>query len=340
LTYPSGFSDYGDIVSAQAGASVAFRANNNSNNLDVDMDGGAWQTVFFGTSWVPLYNNNAGNGETVMQRIVDFFGGCAEDPISGLAATNDSPTYLGDTTHLTATVETGTGVSFAWDFGDGNFGSGATPFHVYPDLGSFTAIVTATNSVNSETTTTTVTIVDVPITGLVATNDSPTELGSLTTLTATIATGTNATYAWDFGDGTMGSGAVDTHTYPAVGSYTATVTATNGTNTASATTVVAITDVPIEGLTAENDGPTLLGGTTSFTATITAGSNVVYTWNFGDGITMTGQVVGHVYAATGTYTATVTATNSQGFVTMETVAVVYTTEPLVYHIFLPLTTRQ
>ena len=184
------------------------------------------------------------------------------------------------------------------------------------------------------------TIVDVPITGLVATNDSPTELGSLTTLTATIATGTNVTYAWDFGDGTMGSGAVDTHTYPAVGSYTATVTATNGTNTASATTVVAITDVPIEGLTAENDSPTLLGGTTSFTATLTAGSNVVYTWDFGDGITMTGQVVGHVYEATGTYTATVTATNSLGFVTVETVAVVYTTESPVYHIFLPLTTKQ
>jgi hypothetical protein len=54
LNYPSGFMDYGDIVNASAGASVAFHSSaGGGNNLDIDKDGGDWRTVFFGTSWVP-----------------------------------------------------------------------------------------------------------------------------------------------------------------------------------------------------------------------------------------------------------------------------------------------
>jgi PKD repeat protein len=101
-------------------------------------------------------------------------------PISGLEATNDSPTELGNTTHLTATIATGTNVSYDWSFGDGSFGNGENPTHIYPDLGSYTAIVTATNSVSSAAATTLVSIVDVPVTGLLAENDSPTELGFAT----------------------------------------------------------------------------------------------------------------------------------------------------------------
>jgi hypothetical protein len=86
----------------------------------------------------------------------------------------------------------------------------------------------------------TVTAGDEPITGLTATNNSPTELGSLTTLTATIETGTNVTFTWDFDDGSTGSGGVTTHEYAAVGTYVAKVTATNATNTLSTTTEVTI----------------------------------------------------------------------------------------------------
>ena len=86
----------------------------------------------------------------------------------------------------------------------------------------------------------TVTAGDEPITGLTATNDGPTELGSLTTFTATIETGTNVTFTWDFDDGTTGNGAVTTHEYAASGIYHAMVTATNTTNTLSTTTEVTI----------------------------------------------------------------------------------------------------
>ncbi len=81
---------------------------------------------------------------------------------------------------------------------------------------------------------------DDPITGLRAANDSPTVLGSLTTFTATVDTGTNVLYTWDFGDGTSADGQMVTHVYSEVGAYTAKVFAHNFNNAASTTTEVTI----------------------------------------------------------------------------------------------------
>jgi hypothetical protein len=82
---------------------------------------------------------------------------------------------------------------------------------------------------------------DEPITGLTVTSDSPTMLGQLTTLTANVVSGTNVSYAWALGDGAPGSGAVVTHTYPAVNVYTAIVTATNNISVVIGTTTVTVT---------------------------------------------------------------------------------------------------
>jgi hypothetical protein len=81
----------------------------------------------------------------------------------------------------------------------------------------------------------------VPVAGLSATNDSPTLLGQITALTATVTAGTDVTYTWAFGDGGLGSGAVATHVYPAVANYTAIVTASNSVSLITATTTVSIT---------------------------------------------------------------------------------------------------
>jgi PKD repeat protein len=62
------------------------------------------------------------------------------------------------------------------------------------------------------------------------------------------------TYTWNFGDGSpervSGLSATVAYTYAAVGSYTATVTATNGVGQATASTQVTVTDAAITGLTA------------------------------------------------------------------------------------------
>ena len=77
-----------------------------------------------------------------------------DEPISNLQASNNSPTQLGQPTQLAATLSSGTGVSYAWDFGDGTGGSGANPLHMYPAVGAYTATVTATNILGTAVATT------------------------------------------------------------------------------------------------------------------------------------------------------------------------------------------
>mgnify|MGYP000970339087 CR=1 FL=1 len=89
-----------------------------------------------------------------------------------------------------------------------------------------------------------VTLHDVPVSGLAVTAASPTVLGQVTAFTAT-AQGSNLVYTWDFGDGSpviSGSSSTVTHTYPAIGTYTAIVTATNSWNSQQVSIPVRIRD--------------------------------------------------------------------------------------------------
>jgi hypothetical protein len=63
-----------------------------------------------------------------------------------IVLTSDSPTPLGRATTMTASVAPGRDVSFAWDFGDSNFGSGTVVTHTYAAAGTYTVVVTASNS--------------------------------------------------------------------------------------------------------------------------------------------------------------------------------------------------
>ncbi|MCB0211409.1 MAG: PKD domain-containing protein [Anaerolineae bacterium] len=161
-----------------------------------------------------------------------------------LTASNDSPSWLGQSTHFDAALLHGFGpITYNWDFDDDQIGSGQVTNHVYADLGLYSAVVTATNPVDILTATTTVTITDVPIADLSAANDSPTEVNHPTHLTASIAAGTNVAYSWDFGDNSSpGSGASITHTYTELGEYTAVVTAGNSMGMEVATTTVTIVE--------------------------------------------------------------------------------------------------
>ena len=92
---------------------------------------------------------------------------------------------------------------------------------------------------------------------------------------------------------------------------TATWTAVGGRSqsVSSSRTATVTVQSAIAGLAASNSSPIEIGQPTVFTATVTAGDSVSYAWTFGDGATATGAMVNHTYAAEGSYTATVTATN-------------------------------
>jgi uncharacterized repeat protein (TIGR01451 family) len=110
-----------------------------------------------------------------------------------------------------------------------------------------TAAITATvfdPDLGNNTSSITITVIDVSITGLQAFNDSPTAIGYPTTLWAAVDSGTNITYEWSLGYGTaQDTGQSVIHTYPAIGEYTAIVTATNSVSVMTATTTVSITNL-------------------------------------------------------------------------------------------------
>jgi PKD repeat protein len=68
----------------------------------------------------------------------------------------------------------------------------------------------------------------------------------------------------------------------------------------------------ISGLQATYDGPIQRGDKISFVASVKTGSDVQFAWDFGDGATAEGATPSHIYAASGEYSVTVTASNSLG----------------------------
>jgi len=105
------------------------------------------------------------------------------------------------------------------------------------------ATVTGTPPVGGEVmdVDTAVVVTEEAVAGLTAINNGPTSLGMTTVLTAFITAGSNVTYTWALGDGVTYNGAVASHIYPAVGTYTAVVTASNPVSLLTATTTVTIT---------------------------------------------------------------------------------------------------
>jgi PKD repeat protein len=89
-----------------------------------------------------------------------------------------------------------------------------------------------------------------------------------------------------------------------------------------------VNDVAISGLNADNNGPTVLGQPTTFTATVIAGTNVAYSWDFGNGDTATGATVNYTFTSTGSRTVTLTATNGAGSTSTTTLVSVTNTAPL------------
>lgn len=129
-----------------------------------------------------------------------------------------------------------------------------------------------------------------------------------------------------------GQSAVITVTVAVPGDATAqtvvsTLTATSQGNSISRnvedTVIVSVGPQPILGLRAHNDSPTVVGNSTSLSATYETGADITFTWYFGYGsATGMGQTVAHTYPAAGIYTAVVTASNVISTVTASTVVTI------------------
>ncbi len=130
-----------------------------------------------------------------------------------------------------STDEDGSIASYAWTFGDGNTGDGATPSHTYTDPGTYEVTLTVTDDDgNTDTTTQTVTAGNPPDSEKPqATFTTQCDWQAGCTFDASASTDDTgiATYTWNFGDGTTGEGETAQHTYTSGGTFTVTLTVTD-----------------------------------------------------------------------------------------------------------------
>jgi len=137
--------------------------------------------------------------------------------------------------------------------------------------------------------------------------------------TSSDADGSIATYAWSFGDGSTGTGAIANHTYSSSGNYTATLTVTDNNGAVSSTSVAITVNPPANQPPVARIAATPLSGAAPLAVSFNGSSSsdadgtiASYSWSFGDGSTAPGATPSHTYSSAGTYTAVLTVTDNAG----------------------------
>jgi PKD repeat protein len=144
------------------------------------------------------------------------------------------------------------------------------------------------------------------------------------------STGGPTSWSWDFGDGSTSVQQNPSHTYSAAGTYSVTLSVSNGTGSATTTKANYVT--------ASQSGPALTADFTgsptsgvaplgvSFTDTSTGGPTS-WSWDFGDGSTSVQQNPSHTYSAARTYSVTLSVSNGTGSATTTKANYVTVTAP-------------
>ncbi len=135
---------------------------------------------------------------------------------------------------------------------------------------------------------------------------------------STDSDGRIVSYAWNFGDGSQGSGIVVKHAFETAGSYTVTLTVTDDRSqsaSVSKSVAVALSAAPKADFVVSPSSPAVNEKVFFNAAPSTAaiGRTIVrYDWDYGSGRQDSGQLVWQVYTKPGDYTVVLTVTDDAG----------------------------
>lgn len=221
-------------------------------------------------------------------------------PQAGFSA-SDTIACLGVTIDFTDT-SSGIGLSWLWDFGDGNTSTAQNPSHTYAANGNYTVTLVVTD-VNGCTDTASVPgFVEIrPVAaGFLANPTNASCPPLLVSFTDTSSFGI-VSWEWDFGDGTGSTLQNPGHVYSTAGSFDVQLIVVN--NQGCTDTLLIPGLVNIQGPSGTFTFAPDSGCTPTdviFMATTT--NTVQRTWDFGDGnVVVAGDTVIHTYTQTGTF---------------------------------------
>ncbi len=290
----------GLVHTATAGSPIVFQAPAGAWSWTVGAEQGLTATPASGTAFVT----------TAPVSIPITFGGALAASLTAPGAAD-----VGQTVSFAALATGGSGnYAYSWAFGDGATSTATNPTHVYTATGTYTVSLTVADTASDTTTVTAGLIVSTAPSVTASAAPTATDVGRSVTLSATVIGGTlSYTYAWNFGDGSLGTGANPSHTYATAGVYIAHVTATDGAGVAvSGTASVTVNAAPAASASASTSAPTT-GASALFTGSATGGTQpFTYAWTFGDGGSSNSQNTSHIYAAAGTYTVHLWANDTVG----------------------------
>lgn len=168
-----------------------------------------------------------------------------------VSVTTGGTLYQGNAISMGATASdpAGLSVTYSWNFGDGSASAnGSTTSHSYASAGTYTVVVTATNSAGlSSTGNTSVTVASAAPTAL---DINPSTTLPISNSTVSFVASANdpqskaLTYTWSFGDGATGVGSAVKHSFASANTYPVVLTATNSSGYAS-TKSLSLTVVPL-----------------------------------------------------------------------------------------------
>ncbi|MEM0995994.1 MAG: PKD domain-containing protein [Bacteroidota bacterium] len=196
----------------------------------------------------------------------------------------------------------GAWTNYSWDFGDGNFGTGAAAVHTYANPGTYNVCLTVNSVCRSYTYCQSVTVCPDPNAAYTST---PNQLSvGFQDQSAPSVIG----WLWNFGDGNTSTAQNPSHTYAAPGNYQVCLTVTDSCGTDNFCSNVSVNcAAPSAGF---SDTSSQLQ--TTFNNLTTGFGTISYGWSFGDGGSSAAASPTHTYSAPGTYTVCLIASSVCG----------------------------
>jgi gliding motility-associated-like protein len=213
------------------------------------------------------------------------------------------------------------GMTYYWEFGDGDTSTAAAPLHTYTAPGVYTVtliVQSPSGCIASDTSSAIITVLD----SVKAAFNHSLMLGCVrdTLKTSLLFPTANTTYAWAFGDGGASAQTNATHYYNTQGIYTVSCTASNGV-CASTSTVVINNNHPINAAFVSSANNKITDSVCIGTpfllnaiASVPNGYITNYKWTWGDGGLYNGasDTTMHLYNQYGVFTMQLIVTDTLG----------------------------